>query len=511
LIAAESNKNKYIPEEKQKMKKRLLSLALSLFMLLGQLPTVSFADDENTGSCGDGLTWTVTGETLTIGGNGYMTDYSAEDPAPWSLPEFSDIKSVNIQSGVKSIGAFAFSDCTIESISLPDGLESIGDYAFRACGIKQISIPDSVSNIGIGAFCACIWLESAVLPSGLKNIAGYLFDECEELKNIDIPTGVENIGERAFKACRALGEVLSIPEGVKTIGTEAFSGCSGITELVIPSSIESIGGSAFKCKSLIKITFDGTPAKWAEISESCGIPENASITYLQHEHSFSGAWSGDEQYHWHACSGCDAISDKALHVYNGTDSCRVCGAKNPDYEHKQPTDAAFDDVEKGAYYYDAVQWALEHGITNGTGKTTFSPKNNCSRYQIVMFLWRAAGCPTASATLEFSDVKQSDIFYDAVQWAVENGITNGTSKTEFSPYADCTRGQIVTFLYRAAGSPDVSGDCGFADVSSGDFFFSAVIWALGHGITNGTSANRFSPRKTCTRAEAVTFLYRASV
>lgn len=184
--------------------------------------------------------------------------------------------------------------------------------------------------------------------------------------------------------------------------------------------------------------------------------------------------------------------------------CSVCGTKGAEAAPK------FDDVKSGAFYFDAVQWAVENGITNGTGKNTFSPNDVCSRYQIVMFLWRAAGQPEAKAAVSFADVKPGDIFYEAVQWAVERGITKGTSSTSFSPFAPCTRGQIVTFLYRSAGSPKVSGACNFSDVSSGSFCHDAVIWASSEGITNGTSAGRFSPNEGCTRAQVVTFLYRAS-
>lgn len=184
--------------------------------------------------------------------------------------------------------------------------------------------------------------------------------------------------------------------------------------------------------------------------------------------------------------------------------CSVCGTKGAEAVPE------FDDVKPGAFYFDAVQWAVKNGITNGTGKNTFSPNNVCSRYQIVMFLWRAAGQPEAKAAVSFADVKPGDIFYEAVQWAVERGITKGTSSTSFSPYAPCTRGQIVTFLHRSAGSPKVSGACDFSDVSSGSFCHDAVIWASSEGITKGTRAEHFSPNEGCTRAQVVTFLYRAS-
>lgn len=184
--------------------------------------------------------------------------------------------------------------------------------------------------------------------------------------------------------------------------------------------------------------------------------------------------------------------------------CSVCGAKGAEAVPE------FDDVKPGAFYFDAVQWAVKNGITNGTGKSTFSPNDVCSRYQIVMFLWRAAGQPEAKAAVSFADVKPGDIFYEAVQLAVERGITKGTSSTSFSPFAPCTRGQIVTFLHRSAGSPTISGACDFSDVSAGSFCRDAVIWASSEGITKGTSAGRFSPNEGCTRAQVVTFLHRAS-
>lgn len=184
--------------------------------------------------------------------------------------------------------------------------------------------------------------------------------------------------------------------------------------------------------------------------------------------------------------------------------CSVCGTKGAEAVPE------FADVKPGAFYFDAVQWAVKNGITNGMGKNTFSPNSVCSRYQIVMFLWRAAGQPEAKAAVSFADVKSGDIFYEAVQWAVERGITKGTSSTSFSPFAPCTRGQIVTFLHRSAGSPTISGACDFSDVSAGSFCHDAVIWASSEGITKGTSAGRFSPNEGCTRAQVVTFLYRAS-
>lgn len=169
----------------------------------------------------------------------------------------------------------------------------------------------------------------------------------------------------------------------------------------------------------------------------------------------------------------------------------------------------FTDVSEGAYYYNAVQWAVGNGITAGTSDTTFSPDASCTRAQAVSFLWRAAGRPEpAGTTNPFTDVKNGAYYYKAVLWAVENGITAGTSPTTFSPEDKCTRAQIVSFLWRFAGRPAADGNNPFADVKSGAYYYGAVLWASEHGVVYGTSATTFSPEATCTRAQIVTFLYR---
>ena len=170
----------------------------------------------------------------------------------------------------------------------------------------------------------------------------------------------------------------------------------------------------------------------------------------------------------------------------------------------------FVDVKEGAYYYDAVLWAVDQKITSGTSATTFSPDASCTRAQMVTFLWRAAGSPKAGNTKNpFTDVKADAYYYDAVLWAVEKGVTSGTSATTFSPDATVTRGQTVTFLYRNAGSPDVTGTMPFTDVEADAYYAKAVLWAVQQKITTGTSETTFSPANDCTRGQIVTFLYRA--
>lgn len=169
----------------------------------------------------------------------------------------------------------------------------------------------------------------------------------------------------------------------------------------------------------------------------------------------------------------------------------------------------FLDLENGAYYHDAVLWAVENGITAGTSETTFSPNGITTRGQVVTFLWRAAGCPEPTAMSSFSDVSADSYYAKAVAWAVENGITSGVGDNRFAPDAECSRGQIVTFLYRFNGMDTMNiKDNPFTDVAEGSFYYDAVLWAYENGITSGTSADTFGPAGSCLRGQVVTFLYR---
>ena len=175
-----------------------------------------------------------------------------------------------------------------------------------------------------------------------------------------------------------------------------------------------------------------------------------------------------------------------------------------------PQTGVFVDVPEGSYYEEAVNWAVEKGITTGTDASHFSPDGICTRAQAVTFLWRAAGSPAAkSAVMPFTDVKAGSYYYDAVLWAVENGITKGTSDTMFSPDATCSRAQIVTFLWRSQKSPAAGTANPFTDVKASAYYADAVLWAVKEDVTKGTTNTTFSPDANCTRAQIVTFIWRA--
>jgi hypothetical protein len=200
------------------------------------------------------------------------------------------------------------------------------------------------------------------------------------------------------------------------------------------------------------------------------------------------------------------ITLPAGHSYaEGT--CTACGGSDPATLPQNP----FTDVKEGDYFYIPVLWAVDRGITTGTSKTTFGPEKPCTRAQVVTFLWRAFGSPEPeNGNNPFTDVAEGTYYYKAVLWAVEQGITTGTSKTTFGPDKTCTRGQVATFLYRAQGEPQITDSNNpFGDVAEGAYYYNAVLWAVENNITQGTGKGKFSPDRDCTRGQIVTFLYRA--
>ena len=176
----------------------------------------------------------------------------------------------------------------------------------------------------------------------------------------------------------------------------------------------------------------------------------------------------------------------------------------------EQTELPFTDVDSGAYYYDAVRWAVEQGIASGVTGTAFAPGRGCTRAQLVTFLWRANGSPEPSEKENpFTDVSPDSYYYKAVLWAVEQGITSGVTKTAFAPDRVCTRAQAAVLLWRAEGSPAASGTHDFRDVAEGTYYADAVAWAVESGVTQGTTSTTFEPGTTCTRAQIMTFLHRA--
>ena len=252
----------------------------------------------------------------------------------------------------------------------------------------------------------------------------------------------------------------------------------------------------------------------------CGEKKTESIPVKEHVHNYIEAKTlptcTEEGYSVFTCTCGRSYKDDEVPAlgHDFQDGvCTRCGAKDPEYVPPVVDPFRFDDVKDDAlFYYEPVYWAVEQKITKGTSEKLFSPDDGCTRGQVVTFLWRAAGEPEPTkAKNPFQDVKETDYFYKAVLWAVEKGITKGTSADKFSPDATCTRGQIVTFLYRAEGTPEIAKKSKpFHDVDEGQYYADAVAWAVENGITIGKSPETFAPNATCTRGEVVTFLYRSS-
>lgn len=314
------------------MKKRVLSLMLVLLMTLTLIPLESLAEaaaaSGTCGSKGDNLTWALDekNDVLKISGQGDMADYS-EDFAPW-FEKSNSITSVSIQRGVTGIGTGAFCSCAaLNAVTLPDGLKRIGDGAFGGCkSLTELAIPSSVETIGNGAFSYCTRLGKATLPQKLTALSDSLFEGCAGLTEVNIPQSVTAIGENTFKGCSSLA-VTSIPDGVKTIGKEAFASCAAVEELKIPTGVERIGESAFKGTNIESVIFDGTKERWTQIGgETSGI----DIEKIRHSCDKGSAWLSNGGEHWHECSWCGKVSDKAAHEDEGDGTCKVCGAKLSD-------------------------------------------------------------------------------------------------------------------------------------------------------------------------------------
>ena len=267
---------------------------------------------------------------------------------------------------------------------------------------------------------------------------------------------------------------------------------------------------------------------------ACGATRTESIPVIGHEHRYEAVVTAptctERGYTTYTCKcGESYVADyvdapghsfsnwtviqEPTNTEDGLEerSCTRCG--HTEQRSITKLENPFSDVVPGSFYYEPVMWAIENGITNGTSATTFGPNDQCMRAQVVTFLWRAVGSPEPTKwDNPFVDVKPSDFYYKPVLWALENGITSGMDATHFGSTAYCNRAQVVTFLYRTMGSPELeSVENPFTDVAKGSFYEKPVLWAVQNGITNGLSATTFGPNTICNRAQIVTFLYRAFV
>ena len=514
------------------MRKRILSALLCLCMVVCMLPAVSFAVNTASGTCGQNgsnVTWTLDSSgTLTIRGTGEMLQdfyfFDASVKNQWS----QSVRSVVVEQGVTSIGASAFSNCTnLTQATIADSVQEIGAYAFRNCtALKSIAMPKTLKLHGLGtsAFWGCSNLESISVPAGINSILNQTFYGCSSLTNVTLPDDLSSIDGWAFMNCTSLKQ-LALPMSATHFGEFAFGfeqdaagnqkKIDGFKISTHTKSAEEYcenNGIAYEIAHKWK-TIPGKAATCTETGLTEGIQcevggeiqtEQTEIPKLPHKYT-NYVYNNDAQI------GVDGTETATCDYGCGNKNTRTKAGTAltvPDEPEVLPT-VTFYDIEPGSYYESAVWWAVNKEITNGTSNTTFSPNNTCTRAQVVTFLWRAKGKPEPTSNYNpFYDVSSDAYYYKAVLWAVEQGITNGTSASMFSPNAGCTRGQVVTFLWRAEGEPYSGASNVFADVNTSEYYGTAVLWAVEHEITNGTGANTFSPNMTCTRGQIVTFLYR---
>ena len=558
----------------------------------GSLVWESYVPEVRTGTCGDNAVWQFKNGKLTISGTGAIYDYEPgvenTTTAPWSAFA-EEITEVVIDDGITKIGQMDFRGlCELKNVTIPDSVTFIGNWAFWDCkSLEAVDLPDYLTGIGQEAFEWCSSLKTIEIPATVTFLDGGAFDFCTGLTDVyfrsdpNLPSFMT--AHSLFRACRSLEQIrveeghiamksidgvlylydeasgaltltnyplgrkdaqFRVPDGTTTVSQFSMMGAPSLETVVFPDSLTKIAYSALSgCYDLKSVRFEGSAP---ELEESVFLGCNLTAFYPMDDPTWAAIEGWTERYlvggpmvgghqgsiewvpydpnHIHDYSavvtaptcteqgfttytcGCgdtyvDDYVDALGHDY--TDGiCSRCGAvrENP-----------FGDVPAGAFYEEPVLWAVEKGITSGTSAGTFSPGNDCLRAQVVTFLWRAAGEPEPSSTVNpFEDVTEGDFYYKAVLWAVENGITNGSDATHFNPMGVCNRAQVVTFLHRAFGNPAVENAANpFTDVTGDTWYAAPVLWAVENGITNGLTATEFGPNSNCNRAQIVTFLYRA--
>lgn len=406
-----------------------------------------------------------------------------------------DIHLVITETGVESFGYFELGGIAAQNGGLIDGCVNYGDLSSEGlnCGCG--------SNVG-----------------GVVGFSGYRSElrNCGNMGDISVDSRVlkdkssnnvciggivgDHFSVNNVFNCYNMGDVTG-----KVTGEEAYGG--GIDNEYIPGYRYKVKFKNCWSSGAVDVSSDINGKRTAEYFRV----DDKYMLYYLNEAAAAGAYAGEY------FSGEDMTNGKLVEELNrnlatmSNSTLRLWeqGEHGPVISDKYYS-VQFSDLKPGAFYNQAVTWAVDKGITNGMGNGRFDPDGSCTRGQIVTFLWRAAGEPEPSTySNPFEDVASSKYYHKAVLWAAEQGITLGVSDGEFAPDQACTRGQVVTFLWRFNHQPEAGGTNPFGDVSHTAFYYHPVLWAIEHEITNGLSADRFGPDETCTRGQIVTFLYRS--
>lgn len=414
-----------------------------------------------------------------------------------------------------SDSSFTMNDGTISNVDT--GVDIWGGSDVVENGAVVTKNGEFTMNGGTISSCA----GTGVYVRGIFNMNGGTIDSCTKYGVHVSSTFTMNNG--TIKSCGTGIEGY----GNATINDGLIEGCSN-TGIVVNSTLTMDGGTIQNCGNsgiwlFGHLNLSGSPVisgnydeKGRERSILLSSPDAITVSGPMGNDASIGLYF-DCELNNAVISGSDnyALTASDLQKFHSENLQLVLTPKTTNgklegwLEYRKAT--AFSDVGTDYWCYNAVNWAVENGITNGTTETTFGPTNGCTRAQMVTFLWRAAGMPHAKNSVNpFTDVSPNRYYYDAVLWAVEQGITTGATETTFEPDRLCTRGHIVTFLWRAAGKPSHSAAASpFTDVAKNAYCYDAVLWASENGITQGMTATTFAPNRTCTRAQGVTFLYRA--
>lgn len=385
-------------------------------------------------------------------------------------------------------------------------MKEIGDRAFYPCKLTSLSLPYGLTTIGVAAFSG-IGASTIVIPDSVTYMGGSAFSG-SGVTSITLSKNLTSIEAATFKYCYDLTSIV-IPEGVTIIKNEAFSTCTALTSVTLPSTLLTLGKSAFtRCYALTNITCpDGMTQIKERVFEECSaltsitLPD--TITHID-DYAFRYCGSMSDVYYAGTQEQWDAIYMNTMWNTGISQSTIHYGADTATETVVTPAHS-FTDVVADSYYEDAVIWAVNNGVTSGTTTTTFEPSATCTRGQVVTFLWRAMGEPTPSITENpFSDVSETSVFYTAILWAVGEGITTGYSDGTFRPTDTCTTGQVLTFLYRAVGEPDTSYESGYA-VGASSAFVSAINWADESSLLSGLTVTISG---ASSRSDIVTYLYR---
>ena len=532
----------------------------------------------------DNLTWTYDRETktLTISGQGPMKNFVENEARPWDewFLEGGEY-TVVFEEGVTSVGAYAFDWDVIRvlNVQFASTIESIGQQAFSGTKLPRLVFNEGLKTIGDAAFHNCTlnqqydnvmasWDTVVILPETLERIEGSAFYGISPTI-VYLPASLQYMGDYPFQnyflkiyygGSEEQWNRIQISErNDDNVKTPAYynAGC--------PHLVQTIAGKAATCTETGLTDGEGC-AVCGAVTKEQQVIDKISHSFADHtctncgmtidptkplEGSIGGlSWAFDINSGRLTVSGEGAIPDYAAadvpwspwsgevlsvsmdgtvsaigdNAFAGFDKLNEVNYAGTLYSWQQTdigtgnealtnaqlnTEEVFTDVLSGDWFYNPVNWAVSSNVTGGLGNGLFGPNNFCTRAQVVTFLYAAAGKPEVTATENpFEDVADDAWYAKPVLWAVENGITSGIDATHFGPDVTCTRAQVVTFLYAAAGKPEITASSTFDDVADSDWFAKPVIWAKENDVTGGISATEFGPNNTCTRAQVVTFLYK---